>query len=124
MHDLVIRARHWLGQHPISMRYQRPKELIEHIEQVHLEKIMSTHDFTSDKLSRTCSLCTSCPMKFMKSISSVGSKFTSRLAISGGMRYVTAGPVGARIRVKAFRVYQHLSDTDCEGMRGRLPPLG
>lgn len=41
----------------------------------------------------------------MKSMSSVGSKPTRRLFISGGMRYVTAGPVGARIRVNALRVY-------------------
>jgi hypothetical protein len=49
-------------------------------------------------------------MKVMKSISSVGSKCASRLAISDGISCVMLGPVVARIRVKAFRVLREHQD--------------
>lgn len=107
MSQLIVGASHWLRQYGIDMRAERTEELVQNIEHVSLDNYIrqllpGRYIFSA---TLTWSLCMRRPMKFMKSISSVGSNWARRLDIKGGMRCVILGPVVAKIRAKAKRVY-------------------
>ena len=76
---------------------QGTDELVQYVEEVLLLSSLGYKYAPNIAVQRTCSLCIRSPIKFMKSISSVGSKCASRFVISDGMSCATLDPVVARI---------------------------